>query len=169
MSIATTDRLQLRELVAGDAEFIFELLNEPGWLRFIGDRGIRTLDDARNYIAQGPAAMIEKFGYGLWLVQRRDDAVAVGICGLLKRDTLPDPDIGFAFLARYGGQGYALEAASATMEVARQRFGLQRLLATVRPDNAPSIRLLEKIGLRFDKLMRFGDETPELALYAWQA
>ena len=169
MSVTQTDRLRLRELVADDAEFIFELLNEPGWLRYIGDRGIRNLDDARNYIAQGPAAMIEKYGHGLWLVQLRDSGVPVGICGLLKRDTLPDPDIGFAFLARHGGQGYALEAAIATMEVARERFALRRVLATARPDNASSIRLLEKIGLRFDRMIQASENTPELALYAWQA
>ena len=105
MKILETDRLVLRQLVVEDATFIFALLNDPGWLRFIGDRGIRTLDDARNYILQGPVAMYARHGFGLYVTARKQDGVPIGLCGLLKRDGLADVDIGYAFLPQFRGQG----------------------------------------------------------------
>src|SRR5205085_11080289 len=119
VKILETERLLLRRFAPDDAAFILELLNEPGWLRFIGDRGLRTLDAARDYIATGLVAMYARTGFGLWAVQHKDDATLLGMCGLIRRDGLDDVDIGFAFLERHQGRGYAVEAASAVMTHAR--------------------------------------------------
>src|ERR1043166_3210050 len=113
MKVLETDRLLLRWLNDDDAPFILELLNDPSFIRFIGDKGVRTLDDARNYILNGPVASYEKFGYGLYATELKDGSVPIGMCGILKRDTLPHPDIGFAFLPRYWNKGYAFESAAA--------------------------------------------------------
>lgn len=161
-----TARLSLRRLTEGDDAFILELLNEPGWLRFIGDKGVRSLEDARRYIVQGPMAMYERVGFGLWLVQRRADEEPLGICGLIKRDELDDVDIGFAFLARHGSQGYAHEAASACMAHAREVLRLPRVVAITVAHNHPSIRLLEKIGLRFERTITLPHSDEPLQLYA---
>ncbi|MFI4982343.1 MAG: GNAT family N-acetyltransferase, partial [Nevskiales bacterium] len=115
MKVLETERLVLRRLVAEDAPFILELLSDPSWLRFIGDKGVRNLDDARLYIRIGPAAMYARLGHGLYLTELKDGGIPIGLCGLIKRDTLDDVDIGFAFLPQYRGQGYAREAAAATL------------------------------------------------------
>src|SRR5262249_39747755 len=115
-----TARLRLRELGDDDAAFILELVNEPGWLRFIGDRNVHSLQDARGYIARGPVASYARFGYGLWAVDSRERGEPLGMCGLIRRDSLPEPDLGFAFLARHHGRGYAREAAAAAIELARE-------------------------------------------------
>lgn len=153
MTVLSTARLDLAELTFDDAEFIFGLVNEPSWLAYIGDRGVRTLDDARGYIGNGPMAMYAQHGYGLWRVSRRDDGAVVGICGLLKRDTLPDADIGFAFLPAYWSHGYAREAAEATLRYAHDTLHLPRIAAIVSPDNAASIRLLERVGFAFERAL----------------
>jgi RimJ/RimL family protein N-acetyltransferase len=164
--VRETERLVLRRLVAEDAAFIRELVNEPAWLRFIGDRGLRTLEDARHYIAAGPQAMYARFGFGLYLVALKDSVTPVGICGLLKRDTLDDVDIGFALLERHGGRGYAREAAEAAVAHARDDLGLKRLVAIASPENERSLRLLEKLGLRFERMVRLTPDRPESVLYA---
>ena len=148
--VLTTPRLQLVRVTAADAPFVLDLLNSPGWLRFIGDRGVRTLGDARAYIRDNYQASYRRHGYGGYRVRRVADGVSVGMCGLFKRDTLDHPDIGFAFLTGFKGQGYGYEAASALLTYARQTLGLPRLLAIVNPDNAPSIGLIEKLGLRYE-------------------
>ena len=153
MHVLTTERLVLRWLAAEDADFIVALMNDPDWLRFIGDRGIRTADDARNYIATGPAAMYARLGFGLYAVERREDQAAIGICGLVERDWLEAVDLGFAFLPRYRGVGYAHEAAAATLDHART-LGLDRVLAIVSPDNEDSVRLLAKLGFTFQRMAR---------------
>jgi RimJ/RimL family protein N-acetyltransferase len=153
VGVIATARLFLRQLTADDAEFILELLNEPPFLQNIGDRGVRTPADATLYILNGPVASYEKHGFGLYLVELKDSHVPIGICGLLKRDFLDHADIGFAFLQRFWSQGYAYEAASAVMEHSRNVLGLMRILAVTAPGNASSIRLLGKIGLRFDKMI----------------
>jgi len=163
--VCTTDRLVLRLLSVEDAEFILELLNEPSWLRFIGDKGVRTLDDARSYIATGPVAMYERHGFGLYVTERREDGVPMGICGLIKRDWLDDVDIGFAFLPRYWGRGYAHEAAAAVMDYGRNVLGIGRIVAITSPDNATSARLLEKLGLRFDRMIQMRDDGTEDRLF----
>ena len=164
--ILDTQRLVLRELHEGDAAFVLELLNEPGWLRFIGDRGIRTEEAARDYVLKGPVDMYRRLGFGLYAVQCKSDGAVVGMCGLIKRDTLEDVDIGFAFLERHSGQGYAFEAADAVMAHARNVLGLKRIVAITSVDNDKSIRLLEKIGLRFERLIRLADDAEEIKLFA---
>jgi RimJ/RimL family protein N-acetyltransferase len=154
VTVCTTDRLLLRRLTGDDAAFVLEQLNEPSFIRNIGDRGVRTLDDARAYIADGPVAMYARHGFGLYLVTLKDTATPIGMCGLLKRDTLEDVDIGFAFLPRYWGKGYALEAASAVMAYGRDVLGIKRIVAITSLDNESSIRLLKKIGLTFDRMIR---------------
>jgi RimJ/RimL family protein N-acetyltransferase len=146
------------------------LLNEPSWLRFIGDRGVRTLDDARRYLLEGPIAMYERLGFGLYATTlREDDSVPIGICGLVKRDGLDDVDIGFALLPKFWGKGYAYEAASAVMAYARSVVGLTRVVAITSIDNESSARLLEKIGLKFEKMVRLTPEREEVRLFAWEA
>lgn len=148
--VITTERLELRPLSDGDdgdVAFILRLLNEPSFLQYIGDRGVRTLDDARAYIRNGPMAMYARYGFGLLCVEMADTHTRVGICGLLKRDTLPDPDIGFAFLPEHWGKGYALEAAGAVMAWGRREHGLTRILAINSPGNEASIRVLDKLGM----------------------
>jgi RimJ/RimL family protein N-acetyltransferase len=160
-----TARLTLRRLSPDDAPFILALLNEPSFVRHIGDRGVRTIADAESYIAAGPLASYERFGFGLYLVQLTHSAAPIGICGLVKRDTLPDVDIGFAFLPRFWSQGYAFESACAVRDHARDEVGLRRLVAIVDPVNAGSIRVLEKLGFTFEKMVRLGDEHKDLKLF----
>ena len=164
--VLETERLALRKLVTDDAEFIIELLNEPSFLRFIGDKGVRTLDDARQYILSGPVESYEKNGFGLYLVELKENATAIGISGLVKRDTLPDPDIGFAFLPAYWSKGYAVESAAAVMNYAREVLRLDHILAITTPDNEASARLLGKIGLRFERMIKLSEDAEELKLFA---
>jgi [ribosomal protein S5]-alanine N-acetyltransferase len=159
-----TPRLLLRRLHASDAGFILKLLNEPAFIRFIGDRGVRDLEDARRYIATGPVASYERHGFGLYLVARREDGEPVGICGLLKREVLQDADLGFAFLREFAGKGYAAEAARRTLEHARTQLGLRRLVAITTADNARSLRLLDRLGFQFERKLRMPDEPEELNL-----
>ena len=166
MVIHETPRLRLRELEPEDDAFVLELVNEPAWLRFIGDRDVHSLDDARRYIARGPAASYAKHGYGLWAVELRATAERLGICGLVRRQSLAHADLGFAFLARHWGHGYAREAASAVVELARERFHLPHLLAITDPDNTASKQVLERVGFHFEKSFRFGETGEELAMYA---
>ena len=163
MIVIETERLTLHEFMEGDAPFVLRLVNEPSFLRYIGDRGVRTHEDARKYIADGPVAGYARHGYGLLRVVRKSDGIAVGMCGVLKRDTLPDPDIGFSFLPEYWSQGYALESASAVMKHARGTLRLGRILAITTKENEPSMRLLGKLGFRFDRMMAVGSE--ELRLF----
>jgi RimJ/RimL family protein N-acetyltransferase len=160
-----TDRLALRRLTPDDAEFVLGLLNDPSWLRFIGDRGVRTLDDARAYILKGPVASYERHGFGLFLTVRKEDGIPIGICGLLKRDTLPDADVGFAFLPQFWSKGYGFEAAAATLAYGRKAHGLKRIVAVTSPDNAGSIRVLEKLGLRYEKMIRLTPDAAEIKLF----
>jgi RimJ/RimL family protein N-acetyltransferase len=152
-----------------DAEFIVELLNDTSFLRFIGDKGVRTADDARQYILTGPMDSYERNGFGLWLVELKGSNTPVGMCGLLKRETLTDVDIGFAFLPRYRSHGYAFESAAAVMAYGRNVLGLRRIVAITNEDNASSIRVLEKIGMRFDRMIRLSKDGPEIRLLASDA
>ena len=161
--IAETERLRLRRLSADDAPFILELLNDPDFLRNIGDRGVRTEADARGYILDGPVASYERHGFGLYLVELPGSG-PIGISGLVRREALPGPDIGFAFLPAWRGRGYALEAAEAVRRHAAVECGLQRLLAIVSPGNTASRRLLEKIGFRFEGMTRLADDAAEVEL-----
>ena len=165
MNVLETERLTLRKLSLDDAGFILVLLNDPSFLRFIGDKNIRNLEDARQYILKGPIESYERFGFGLYLVALKTTAVPLGICGLIKRDTLEDVDIGFAFLAEFRAQGYAFESAVAVKDYGLKAMGLRRLLAITTQDNTGSIRVLEKIGLKFERLIRLAPDTPEIRLY----
>ena len=167
MFLLETDRLTLRHLSPGtDAEFILRLLNEPSFLQFVGDKGARSLDDARAYIRNGPAKSYAENGFGLYRVGLKENDTAIGICGLIKRDTLPDPDIGFAFLPEYWNQGYAYESAAAVMRHTREKLRLERILAITTPDNERSGKLLGKMGLRLERLVRLSDEADEVKLFS---
>ncbi|MDY7227604.1 GNAT family N-acetyltransferase [Hyalangium rubrum] len=163
--ILDTDRLILRELTLEDAPFILELVNEPSWLRFIGDRGVRDLDGARAYLQKGPLVMYASHGFGLYRVERKEDGTLMGMCGLIKREGLPHADIGFAFFPRFWGQGYAREAASAVLSHSRTKLGLEHVLAIVDPDNQSSIKLLETLGFRFQRMVRMPGATADIRLY----
>ncbi len=165
MKILETDRLSLRQLSNDDTEFIFELLNEAAFIQNIGDRNVHTADDARAYIAERIVASYEQNNFGLWAVDLKASGESIGICGLIKRETLDDVDIGYAFLSKFWSKGYAAEAARAAKQYARTVVGLKRLVAIVDPDNQSSIRLLEKIGLKFEKMIRLPDDEIELKLF----
>src|SRR5476649_247101 len=162
VNVIETQRLALRRLTADDAAFVRELVNEPSWIRFIGDRGVRTLEDARAYLEKGPLAMYRRHGFGLWVVEVKETGEATGLCGLIKRDALEDVDIGFAFLPRFWGRGYAIESAQAVLAYGREILELDRIVAITSPDNDASIRLLEKIGLRFEQTIEFAGEPTKL-------
>jgi len=168
-TILETERLRLRQLTSGDAEFIVELLNDPSFVRNIGDRGVRTLGDAMRYIRDGPVENYARLGFGLWRVELKASNVPVGMCGLLQRETLDDVDIGFAFLPRFWCSGYAFESASGVMRFAHDVLGLKRIVAVTNPDNIGSIRLLERLGMRFERLARLSDDGPELKLFAFNS
>jgi ribosomal-protein-alanine N-acetyltransferase len=166
VKVLETERLILRRMSAGDEEFILELLNEPSFVRNIGDKGVRTRTDARRYIMDGPVASYERFGFGLYLVELKEAKVSIGICGLLKRESLADVDIGFAFLPRYWSRGYAFESASAVMTYAREVLGLNRIVAITNSDNEGSISVLKRIGLKFDRMIRLSEDASEIKLFA---
>ena len=164
MKVLETDRLILRWLTPDDAAFILELLNEPAWIRYIGDKSVRTLDDAKNYILTGPMKMYSQFGFGLFLVERKEGSSPIGMCGLIKRDTLDNVDIGFAFLSRYQTLGYGFESASATLKYGHEQLDMERILAITSLDNRASSRLLEKIGMKYEGTIILDKE--ELKLFA---
>lgn len=161
MAVIETPRLVLREQTPDDAAFVLALVNDPDWLRYIGDRGVRTLDDARAYIDRAVEAY-RRLGFGLWLVELRDGGVPVGLCGLIRRDALEDVDVGFAFLPAYRGRGYASEAAAAVLDYGWRVVGLRRVVAIVSPDNAASVRVLERLGFSFDRTVRLSDDDASL-------
>lgn len=153
MHILETERLRLRPLTAEDAAFILELLNEPSFIQNIADKGVRTLDDARAYIANGPVASYRQHGFGLCAVELRDSGEPIGMCGLIKREGLDDPDIGFAYLERHWHRGYAVEAARRTLAYGREQLGLPRVVAITAPFNVASAQVLERIGMSFVRLI----------------
>ncbi|MCC7360330.1 MAG: GNAT family N-acetyltransferase [Anaerolineales bacterium] len=163
--VLETERLALRQLTEADAAFMLALLNDPAFVRFIGDRGVRTLDEARGYLASGTVASYARNGFGLYLVERKPEGTAVGICGLVKRDGLDDVDLGYAFLPAFRGRGYALEAAAAVLAHARQALGLKRIVAVVSPGNERSIRLLERLGLRFERMVQLPGDDDAIKLF----
>ena len=166
MEVANTERLLLRWLDAGDSAFILELVNEPSWIRYIGDKGVKTIQDAQRYIENGPVEMYQRLGFGLYVVELKENRAPIGICGLIKREALVDVDLGFAFLPRFWGNGYAFESASAVMSYARRALGLSRIVAILSQDNHRSAKLLEKLGFRFDSMVSLQPGGDELKLYA---
>src|SRR5215475_5561370 len=165
VNVLETDRLILRKLSIEDAPFILELVSGPPFIQYIGDKGVKTLDDARDYILKGPVDSYGRYGFGLYLCELKDREVPVGICGLIKREWLDDADIGFAFLPEFWGKGYCYEAASAVMAIGKSAFGLERMVAITSIDNNRSIRVLEKLGMRFERMVSLGDDTSLVKLF----
>lgn len=157
--------MRLRLFDLNDAGFILQLLNEPAFMEHIGDKGVRTLEDARLYLQNGPIDSYERFGYGLNMVELKDSGESIGMCGLVRRETLDDADIGYAFLERYWSNGYARESAEAILNHARETLGLNRIVAIVTPKNVSSIRLLKKIGLTFERMIRLSSDEEELQFF----
>ena len=165
MNILETERLLLRQLSTEDAEFILELLNEPSFIQNIGDRGVRTLEAARLYILNGPVVSYAKNGFGSYLVILKETNESIGMCGLIKRDGLEDVDIGYAFLPKFWSRGYAVESALAIKTYAKDVIGLKRMVAITDPANEGSIRVLERLGLRFEKMVQLSEDDIELKLF----
>lgn len=165
MNILETDRLSLREFEATDAPFVLEQVTDPGWLRFIGDRGVHNLDDARAYIDTVPRAMYARNGFGLWLVTLKD-GTPIGMCGLIQRPGLADVDLGYALLPRFAGQGYAREAATAVLARGRDVHHLKRIVAITSLDNDRSIHLLTALGFRLEGQTTLPNDDEPLNLFA---
>jgi len=166
VTIIETARLELAEMTPGDAEFILQLLNDPAFIHNIGDRGVYSIDGAKTYIRDRLIAHYREHGYGLYKVSVKETGQAVGMSGLVKRDFYQHPDVGFAFLPQYRSRGYAYESTLAVMNYARQELGLDRIIAVTTAENKASIRLLEKIGLRFETTVQWPEDDGELSLYA---
>ena len=168
MTVLTTSRLEIVEITIEDTPFIFELLNTPSWIKYIGDRGIKTQEDSKNYIVNRfiPAYSTEWFGFRL--VRLKESKTPIGICGLVKRDALEHIDIGFAFMPEYGGKGFGFESASAVMEHAKNTLNIKTIAGITNKDNKSSIALLEKLGLRFQKMILLPNETQEIMLFVTQ-
>lgn len=167
MTRLVTDRLVLRELREEDADFIVSVFNDEAFLRFVGDRNVRNAEEARGYIRSGPVASYLRHGFGLYLVERRDDGARAGVCGLLQREELPAPDLGYAFLPPFRARGFAREAAAAVLEDAAKRLGLPRVLAVVDPENEPSIRLLANLGMRLAENLDTAPQYDGLHCYVY--
>jgi RimJ/RimL family protein N-acetyltransferase len=163
--VLETPRLRLRRFTIGDAPFVLRLLNEPSFVQHIGDRGVHSLDDAESYIRSGPLAMYDEHGFGLWVVEDGAGAM-IGICGLLRRPTLEDVDIGYALLPEHWGRGYAAEAARGVLAYAKATLGLNRVVAIVSPGNVVSIAVLAKLGMRFERVVRLTETANPVELYA---
>ncbi len=166
MTVIETKRLRLTRLSYDDCEFIFELVNEPSFKRYIGDKHVNNLDDAREYLRNGPIGSYAQFGYGLFRVSLRDSGCRTGISGLVKRDEFADPDLGFAFLKRHRGRGYALESSRAVLDYGLSTLGLQRIIAMADPDNERSTRLLRKLDMEYESKVRMPGDDFDIDLYA---
>ena len=165
MNILETERLILCEQTENDAAFIFTLLNSPSWLKYIGDRGVRSMEDARNYIINGAVKSYRENGFGLYLTKLKDGDTPIGICGLIKRPGFSHVDIGFAFLPEYESKGYGYEAASSVMKYARSVLNIEVVVAITIKDNTSSIKLLEKIGMSFKEMFTVPGDDEELMLF----
>jgi len=160
--ILETERLFLREFSVDDAEFILNLLNTPGWLKYIGDKNVRTPEDAVSYLENGPIKSYKENGFGLWMTLLKNSNIPVGMCGLINRETLEDIDIGFALLPEYLNLGYGYEIAHATMDYANNTLGIKKIVAITNSNNIPSIKLLNKLGLQFEKKIKLPDNDTVL-------
>lgn len=163
--ILDTARLSLRPFTEKDTSFIIQLVNSPGWLTFIGDKNIRNESQALDYLRQGPLKSYTTYGFGLWLVELKPDATPIGMSGLVQREYLTTPDLGFAFLPSFTGKGYAREIAYAILDYAKTRLGLETIQATTLPDNERSISLLQKIGMSFSETLQSPTNSTLLHLY----
>jgi len=164
--VLETERLVLRRQTTADAAFMFELMTDPSWIQNIGDRGLKNVEDARDFIVRVALASYDRFGFGFFVVEQKDGGVPIGICGLAKRDFMDDIDIGYALLPAFWGKGYAYEAAAGVMRYARSELGLGRIVAVISPDNESSAKLLGKLGMRDEGLINFGDSEEKARLFA---
>jgi ribosomal-protein-alanine N-acetyltransferase len=167
MNVLETERMILRWFEDRDAPFVLDLVNDPAWIANIGERNVRTLDDARQFIAEKLVASYRQNGHGLWAMDRRDDGALLGMCGLIKRDSLPHLDVGYALAPAFRGNGYAREAARACLEYGRDVLGHRRILAIVWPENRASIRVLESVGMKPEGVRLLGGDPRETAVFAW--
>ena len=160
-TILETERLTLREFNTTDADFILLLLNTPTWLKFIGDKNVHSSEDAEHYLINGPLKSYRENGFGLWLVLLKDSSISIGMCGLVQRDYLQDVDIGFALMPEYEGKGYGFEMANATMIHSRKNLQIKSVVAITDANNSSSIKLLNKLGLHYEKPVKSaeGDEV----------
>jgi RimJ/RimL family protein N-acetyltransferase len=166
MKYLETERLLLSRLSYDDCEFILELVNEPSFKQYIGDKNVKSREDARRYLREGPIGSYARFGYGLFLVNLQDTDMATGICGLVKREEFDDPDIGFAFLKRYWQNGYATESAKAVLTHGFEVLKLRRIIAIADPNNVPSMRLLEKLGFLYERELRMPEDDHDINLFS---
>ena len=164
-SILETERLTVRPFSLCDADFILELLNERTFIENIGDKKVRNLNDARRYLRAGPIGSYQRCGIGLWRVGLQDDDTSIGMAGLLKREQLEDVVLGYALLAEYCGNGYALEVTSAVMTYARERLGYFKVVAVVNKGNKPSIKLLSKLGFKYERMVQLVKDDEEKQLF----
>ena len=160
-----TERLRLRKFTLEDTSFILQLLNTEGWIQFIGDRNVKTDEDAKNYLKNGPLKSYDQNGFGLSMVELKDEKIPMGMCGLLKRDTLEDVDLGFAFLPEFMGKGYALEIADACLHFAFHNLNMKRVVAITVPENKSCISLLSKLGMTHEKNIILPGDSKELAFF----
>ena len=169
MAILETERLSLSRFTDDDCEFIVELLNEPSFVRFIGDKGVRTTDDALTYLREGPIDSYERHGYGIYRVCPKENGAVAGMCGLVRRDEFDTPDLGFAFLERFCGNGFAFEASKAVVNQGFSSLGLDRIIAMVDVDNDRSLKLLDKLGFRYERMVRMPGDEFDVRQYAIEA
>jgi ribosomal-protein-alanine N-acetyltransferase len=167
MKTLETARLFIDELRSEDASFMLEMLNDPSFVEYVADRGVRTEEAARAYIHDRVAASYEEHGFGMGAVRLKGSGEIIGMCGLIKRDTLEDIDIGYGFLPKSRGKGYALEAALAVVKMGKEDFGLHRILAIIHPANAASRALAENMGMHYESMIRFTPDEDKICLYAW--
>ena len=168
-TVIETKRLLLRTLSEADAPFVLALLNDPDFLAQVGDRGAHDLESARRYVHEGPGASYARYGFGLNLMQLKRSSAAIGLCGLLRRDSHPDVEIGFALLPEARGQGLALEAAAATVSWGLSTLALKRIVALTAPENTGSIRILERIGLRFERMVQYSADGRDSRLFVLES
>ncbi len=165
LKVLETERLILRRFVREDAAFILQLVNEPSFIQNIGDRGVRTLSDAEKYLENGPLSSYARNGFGLYLVQLKESGESIGMCGLIKREALEHVDVGYAFLPAFWSKGYAIESVRGVLQYAEQIIGLNHLVAIVDPNNQGSVRVLEKAGFQYEKMIQLSADDIELKLF----
>ncbi|BAJ02648.1 GNAT family N-acetyltransferase [Shewanella violacea] len=164
MIVLETSRLILRHATLTDVEFILDLLNTPGFIDNIGDRGVRTLSHARSYLMDGPISSYQEHGFGLYVVELKSTQEPIGLCGLVKRSMFDSPDLGYAFLPEFWGQGFAIESAQGVV-IHSKTLSISRLLGIVSPGNRASISVLEKVGMAFDSTKVWEEDDSQVLLY----
>lgn len=167
MILAQTNRLLLSKITVDDAPFILELMNSPHWIKYIGDRNVRTVEDAENYLKNRTLKSYDTHGFGFYKIQvKAENLKPIGTCGLVKREELDDVDIGFSLLPDYEGKGYGFEASNEILKLAKNKFKLKKISAITLPSNVNSIKLLEKLGLSYEKKVKPFEDDEELLLFA---